>query len=171
MLSCAGVVIHVTESSTSCQKSSMVKRGVKTKDHWSFPRHSSPSKTAPVSINHQILLSVKHAAMACLFHENIKIRTLDDSLYNEPSFTCNTDVACLCADVEDLKEKLDVIPWAELNDEFSQYLDMTPEQMKTYIESLPPEAFSKRKPVSTKSTPLRNAVITLSGADRSLDTH
>ena len=52
------------------------------------------------------------------------------------------------ADVEELKEKLDVIPWERLQDEFSQYLDMTPEQMKQYIESLPPEAFSKRKPVS-----------------------
>ena len=59
-----------------------------------------------------------------------------------------TSCLVVAADVEELKEKLDVIPWERLQDEFSQYLDMTPEQMKQYIESLPPEAFSKRKPVS-----------------------
>ena len=47
----------------------------------------------------------------------------------------------------DLREKLDVVDWSTLEPEFNKYLDWSQEQMKAYVESLPPEALSRRKPV------------------------
>ena len=62
--------------------------------------------------------------------------------------SCPCDVI---ADVDDLRDKLEVVDWSTLEPEFNQYLDWTAEQMKQYIDSLPPEALSRRKPVRASS--------------------